>query len=166
MPVNLYKITNLKSGKVYIGKTSKEINKRFSSHCRIRKIPKMAINKAIRKYGPKAFRLEDLGFCLSDATANKAEKELIKYWKTKGKVYNLTAGGDGLSGYKFTKKQRQRLSKSIRGRPMTWSKKIHATLSKSKDEWRRKISEGMRRMSKEEKAARMRKIWRTRRLQS
>jgi len=164
MKIYLYKITNLVNGKIYIGKTKRKIDQRFATHCRnARRKSNMAICKAISKYGSENFVTENLGYCLSNKSAGIVERELIRYWKKKCKIYNSTSGGDGSIGYRFTKEQRRKLSKSMCGRPMTWSKKIHATIRKSHDEWRSKISEGMQRMSEEEKAARMRKIWRTRR---
>lgn len=166
MRVNLYKITNIKTGKSYIGKTKRSVGKRFASHCRKarRDLQCRGISSAIRKYGVKAFHIENLGFCLSDKAACIVEKVLITYWRTKCPSYNMTEGGDGLVGYRFTLRQSKNLSQAMRGRPMTWSNKIHATLRTKYDAWRKSISDGMQRMSKEEKAARMKKIWRTRRL--
>lgn len=159
MVVNLYKITHIKSGKVYVGKTTKDVFRRFRTHCRYAKgTSRMVICRAIRKYGPRQFRTEWLGFCLSNDAANLAERALIQYYKQRGPTYNSTDGGDGAIGYKWTDAQCQNLSRAMCGRPMTWAKKIHATLKKSSVAWKKSISDGMQQMPTAKKLARIRKI--------
>lgn len=167
MTINLYKITHITSGKVYVGKTTKDVFRRFRTHCRYAKgASRMVICRAIRKYGPKQFKVEWLGFCLSNDAANIAERTLIQYYKQRGPTYNSTDGGDGAIGYKFTVEQSRKLSQAMRGRPMIWSKKIHATHRQSSQRhaaWKKSISNGMQRMSVAKKVLRMKKIWATRR---
>ena len=126
----LYKITNIRNGKIYIGKTGKGIDHRWASHCRSAKRGKISKFKcAIRKYGQKAFKVECVSKCKTNDEANKREINLIKYWKMRARLYNVTDGGDGVLGFKWSKKSRLKLSKSQIGR--RHSKETKIKMSKS-----------------------------------
>lgn len=163
MKIFLYSITNKINGKIYYGKTIRGIDNRFDSHCRAADRGSIyALRRAIRKYGRENFKVRMLGYCRSNEAANKAEKSLIRQAREEGKkLYNMTDGGDGLCGYSYTKAQRKTLSRSMIGRPMTWSDKIHESLKSTPERynrWKKRISEGMQSMSSERKKARGRKI--------
>jgi hypothetical protein len=51
----VYKVTNSKNGKVYIGKTNKTIDVRRKQHERDARKPKYIFHRAIRKYGQDSF---------------------------------------------------------------------------------------------------------------
>jgi group I intron endonuclease len=108
----VYKITNKINGKVYIGYTSKSIQKRFQEHINWAKSNKklQLIHKSINKYGKENFKIEPLIICYDFDTALEKEKYYIQkynsYFKG-GFGYNMTYGGEGSFGYKWSKKQKE-----------------------------------------------------------
>lgn len=91
----IYKITNIKNNKFYIGK-SVNIYKRWQEHCRI--IDNCPIHKAIQKYGKNNFKFEIIEQC-SQEELNDKEIYWIKYYNgyESFNCYNATRGGDGAS---------------------------------------------------------------------
>jgi DNA repair exonuclease SbcCD nuclease subunit len=93
----IYLIKNKKNDKIYVGKTTQDLNSRFSQHIR-----KALLNKdntkfynAIRKYGPENFYIEELKVFDSEESLNKAEIETISKLGAFKYGYNSTKGGDG-----------------------------------------------------------------------
>lgn len=87
--MQIYKITNLINGKIYIGKDV-ESNQKYMGSGNL-------IKKAIKKHGLENFKKEILEECLSkDELCNK-EKYWIDFFKsTDLKIgYNISKGGDG-----------------------------------------------------------------------
>lgn len=111
----VYRLTS-PSNKVYIGITSQQINRRWQNGTGYRKCP--AIKKAINKYGWDNIRKEVLYTGLSEKDAKLLEKELIKKHKSNDKRYgyNLTDGGDGTLGRRFTEDQKRALSEKHKGK--------------------------------------------------
>jgi len=136
----IYCIENLISGKKYIGK-SEDINTRIKhvhKTCRY-------LYRAINKYGEENFKRYVIEYCSIEELYNR-ERFYIKEWNTKvPNGYNLTDGGEGTSGYKFTDEQKENLSKSHNGRIV--SQETKDKLSKSltgivkSEETRKKLSE-------------------------
>lgn len=99
--LEVYKITNLKTGNVYVGITNQGVKQRWYKHCsdsiRGSEFP---LHNALRKYGIDNFSIETL------EVVNTIEelKEREKYWistlqsKISHNGYNLTDGGDGTFG--------------------------------------------------------------------
>lgn len=120
----IYKITNLINGKLYIGQTTKSIEKRFVRHIND------ALNgldthfaKAIRKYGKDNFKIELLDDSAKDQEElNQLENYYIHKYNTLQNGYNETdstfrSGGNTYAGrtkeeMEITKK---RLSESKKG---------------------------------------------------
>src|SRR5699024_192899 len=74
--------------------------------------------KAIRKHGKQNFKVEVLETRIDNADDLKERekywiKELDTYSFTGGHGYNMTLGGDGLLGYKWTEEQRETLKGRI-----------------------------------------------------
>ena len=92
----IYKITNLINNKLYIGKTSKTIEKRFNEHCTAKIKNKSAIRSAINKYGFENFKIDIIEICEQDIS-NDRERYYIKFFNSIKDGYNLTDGGDGAS---------------------------------------------------------------------
>ena len=91
----IYQITNDINGKIYIGKTERNIQQRFREHCQ-ESIKERSENRplyrAMRKYGIEHFHIQ-----LIEETDNPEERE--RFWiEQKGSFkngYNATLGGDG-----------------------------------------------------------------------
>jgi group I intron endonuclease len=123
---DIYKITNKINNNLYIGKAKHFLGKRleingafnrFKEHirkCNEFKIAKENCNKyfacsklynAILKYGIDNFEIQVLCICKTELE-NEMEiffiKEYKTYWSDNCGGYNLTKGGDGISGYKHT----------------------------------------------------------------
>ena len=61
----IYKITNITNNKIYIGQTCRSINLRWLDHCYASKYPshkdyECPLHRAIRKYGDKNFKVEEI----------------------------------------------------------------------------------------------------------
>ena len=144
----IYQLLNTVNGKIYIGKSSSGKN-RYAEHLRVAKGgPKIysscfsLIHKAIVKYGDAIEFLPMQEFA-TEAEAFAAEKYWIQFYKTNvfkfGNEfgYNLSDGGDGVSGLKHSQAAKDKMSKAKTGMPSpnkgitlseTQKKKISAAL--------------------------------------
>lgn len=118
----IYKITNKINNKIYIGITTKEID-RWKKHLNVAKSPGTNkssysyIHKAINKYGEENFTFEIFDYFESKEDMIAAEIYWISKYKEAGvKVYNLTNGGDGVFGYKYSEKQLKAKSDCMKGK--------------------------------------------------
>jgi len=104
--MQIYKISFKQTDKVYIGMTTKSANERLSEHLRLDK--KSALVNAIMKYGKNNIHLSILCECDDYELLCFAEQEAIDKYKSKyPNGYNLTDGGDGNIGYKYTNEQKE-----------------------------------------------------------
>lgn len=101
----LYAVTHRDSGRIYIGWTSFENAEiRWDQHklAALRYRSRQLFCKAIRKYGVDAFDWEVVQWFDTDAEAKQAEIYWIDRLNTNalrgGHGYNMTDGGDGLTG--------------------------------------------------------------------
>ena len=123
------------SGKIYIGITSKEINRRWRygtgySNC-------ILFQNAIDKYGWENIKHEILFTNLSEVRAKNLEKDLIRHYKNLEISYNITDGGDGhlgcswnpspetrtlwseqRKGRKISNEHKEKISNTMKGKPM------------------------------------------------
>lgn len=97
----IYKITNLKNGKAYIGQTKNSAQSRFNQHIadaknKNRSSYNYPLYKAFRKHGLKNFCFEVIKEC-SVENLDKEEIRFIKKFDTcnSEKGYNQTFGGQG-----------------------------------------------------------------------
>lgn len=95
----IYKITNSKNGKLYIGQTSTTLERRFRQH----QVAAFTLNlkyplyRAMRKYGIDNFTIE-LVEEVTIELLNEREQYYIKQYESfapLGKGYNATRGGEG-----------------------------------------------------------------------
>jgi hypothetical protein len=94
----IYKITNKINGKVYIGKTSLTIEKRFKEHINDSKrfrCEKRPLYDAMNKYGVENFIIEEVETNITDEDINDKEQYYIK-------IYNSYIGFDNSNGYNAT----------------------------------------------------------------
>ena len=95
----VYKITNIKNNKVYIGITSSTMKRRWQEHINsaMNKSDNYIFHKAIRRYGKDSFVCEVLEKNLSKEEACSRERYYIEAYDSffsQGKGYNMTYGGD------------------------------------------------------------------------
>jgi group I intron endonuclease len=118
----IYKIISTSSKKVYVGKTSKNINIRFNEHKKAaynENIKDTHLHKAIKKYGIEDFKIELLEICENKEILANREKFWIEYYKSLNYGYNMTAGGDGACGYKQTDEHKNKIADANRGQKRT-----------------------------------------------
>jgi len=136
----IYKITNTINGKVYIGKTGKTIEERWTKHLENARALKRAreanpdkniegshLNNAINKYGSNAFIVNQEDIAYSREELNELERYWVKEYDSMNpdKGYNMTEGGEG-----------------GRQSPEVIKKMTEISRERAKDpEWRKKVSE-------------------------
>lgn len=172
----VYRVTHLQTGRVYVGKTCRKngrLRDRWTDHIRLAMGgSKTYFHGAIRRYGPEAFEFSVLDRCQPQAL-NTLERLwiIILRANVKGFGFNNTAGGDG---GRQSDEVRAKMSKAAKSRP----RKPHSAeciekirqskLGKPRDpattakmkatrsltvanltpEWRKNISDGLRRTAK------------------
>lgn len=125
----IYKITNTKNQKIYIGKhqTLNVDDSYFGSG--------IVLERAIKKYGKKCFTKEVLYIFDNEFEMNEKEKEIVnEQFISTNQTYNLGIGGEGGShfkGKKHTEETKKRLSEIAKKRIIS-------------DETKQKISEANR----------------------
>jgi group I intron endonuclease len=130
----IYLITNLISGKIYIGQT-KDPNRRWRDHqtASRKKEKNQIISKAMNKYGCQNFIFDIIATCKNQEDADAVEEVIILQYNSRDLSigYNLKAGG---SSSKHSESSIKKISQSSIGKPGT------NTGKKFSDEWRIKIS--------------------------
>ncbi len=94
----IYKITNDINDKVYIGKTTYTVAKRWNEHCKeyLRNhVQKRPLYSAMKKYGIEHFHIEQIEEC-SIGVLSEREKYWIEVYCSFKYGYNATRGGDGV----------------------------------------------------------------------
>lgn len=148
MNKKIYIVTNLITGKQYVGQTKRSIEFRLSEHIATAKLNKYnnRFYNAINKYGEDNFKIELLEDNIATLEeANERERFWINYYDTYNNGYNSTIGGDGVPEYHHLEETKQKISKSLKGHvfPESRNEKIRqAMLGRDMSiEWRNKISE-------------------------
>lgn len=113
----IYKITNTKNGKVYIGQTVQKLKQRIVKHKqRMQKGDKRPLYCAFRKYGIESFTFEIIDTANSSDESNEKEIYWISYFNSMHpNGYNLTAGGAGTFEYHHTQEDKDRMSRLKNG---------------------------------------------------
>lgn len=113
----IYLARNIVNDNVYIGITTRPLEKRVIQHYSDARNNKYnaPLHNAIRKYGTQAFTWKVL-----ETVDNKylpyVEQVYITYYRLMGyKLYNATEGGDGTIGYKHTDEAKAKMSKARKG---------------------------------------------------
>lgn len=129
------------SGMVYIGISHfEDPNIRWKNGLGYKHNPHF--NNAIQKYGWNNITHEIIEKNLDFETANQREIDYILEYKHLGICYNITDGGDGHYGQKFTKEHKQKISNTLKQKhQIPWNKGKTGVYS---DETRQKMGAGMR----------------------
>jgi len=103
----IYKTTNLKNGKIYIGQHRGSFNPRYLGSGKLLKY-------AIRKYGKEYFKVEILKEAESIDDLDHLEREYVASYKKifPNEIYNLMDGGFGTPGREPSNKWRQAMIKA------------------------------------------------------
>lgn len=119
------------NGKIYIGKFKENPEKRWGSNGKNYK--QQFVYKAIEKYGWNNINHIIIIDKISEVYSFEIEKQLIlKYMANNSKHwYNLTSGGDGVSGYKYTDEQKLALSKRSKLRKGKYTEETKLKISKA-----------------------------------
>jgi len=132
----IYLRINTINGKQYVGQTNDFKNRENKWNCMKYPYAGTLIDKARYKYGTENFKTEILKECETQEELNYWEQYYIKELNTKKpNGYNLTDGGDGISGYHFSEEAKKNLSEAHKGQP-AWNKG-----KKFSEESRKKMSE-------------------------
>lgn len=138
----IYMALNTVNGKVYIGKTSGLLGKRINAHKRQSKKRKWHFYNSIRKYGWDVFEWSVLEQCSTEEELNEMECHYIFQYKHYGKgVYNMTDGGDGMSGWVPSEETRRKIGESHKGWAPSEETRRKMSESRNSEEMRRKMSE-------------------------
>ena len=106
----IYKITNIKNNKCYIGQSTDIIN-RFYQHKQTKKTNKHLFN-SISKYGLNAFTFEIIELC-ETCDLNEREKYWIQFYHSTSPLgYNLTDGGDGGNTFQYRSSEEMSITKN------------------------------------------------------
>lgn len=103
----IYKITNTKNNKVYIGKTIYSIEKRFEEHkkdAKRRGKEKRPLYNAMNKYGVENFNIEEVEkvfYTENGKELEEKEQYYIDLYDSYNNGYNATVGGDGKILYNY-----------------------------------------------------------------
>lgn len=89
----IYKVT-LSSGKAYIGKTTRKLKYRMSSHCG-RYSACSYFSRALRKYGLGGAFIEILGIHKKSVLAKREIEKIAEHRTQVPNGYNLSSGGEG-----------------------------------------------------------------------
>lgn len=130
----IYKAENKANGKVYIGQTTKLLEKRINQHCSEAKYHRYnsILHKALNKYGSENFIWEIIENCDSKEELDEMEFHYIMQYNSYKRGYNLTLGGDGVVGVKRSVESKNRLSKLYigNGNPFYGRKHKYSTIEK------------------------------------
>jgi group I intron endonuclease len=111
----IYKAVNKANGKIYIGKTTYELESRMKGH--INNSKNHPFHYALKKYGRDGFDVSVIDQADNEAALSAKEMEWIKKCNCRGpKGYNMTDGGEGSRGYIASPEARAKISKSRKGR--------------------------------------------------
>jgi group I intron endonuclease len=137
----IYKVINKINGKIYIGQTIRKLRRRKNNHYADarRQAYNSVFHNSLMKYDEDTFKWEIIENCDSKEELDEMEFHYIKQFNTlRPNGYNLTLGGDGMVGFKFTMEQRRRMSDIAMGRKMTEAARLkliknHADFSGKKN---------------------------------
>ena len=107
----IYKITNTKNGKVYIGQTIRPITQRFHRHINdaINNILDTHLARAIRKHGKENFIIEEIDSAKTQEELDKKEQYWIRYYNSIKEGYNETEAFSKKGGNTYFSKTKEEM---------------------------------------------------------
>lgn len=107
----IYKITNIKNNKVYIGQTIRPIEQRFKRHISdaMNNILDTHFARAIRKYGESCFRIELVDTAASQNELNIKEQKYIQQYNSIIDGYNETDAISKCGGNTYMSKNKDEM---------------------------------------------------------
>jgi group I intron endonuclease len=128
MTGHIYLIRNMINGKGYVGQTVRIAEDRLREHVSESRSgrTKMALHKAIQKYGAENFSVIELASAQEGVLLNELERHYIKAFSTltSQNGYNISEGGKGrASGFTVSEETRRKQSDAALGRK-AWNKGI------------------------------------------
>ncbi|HOV34869.1 MAG TPA: GIY-YIG nuclease family protein [Candidatus Dojkabacteria bacterium] len=120
MTSGVYIILNIKNNKCYIGSSSRCVYKRMNDHKTqlvLNKHKNTKLQNAFNKYQLEAFSFEVIAFCKKDRCI-EVEQKWIDFYKSYLDEfgYNIESIAGSSLGTKRTKKQKDNISKSLKGK--------------------------------------------------
>jgi group I intron endonuclease len=114
----IYKATNTKTGKVYVGQTTLTLTQRKNGHLSDARCNKtsMYFHRSIKKYGEKVFTWDILEDGIPINELSFKEKYYINMEDSFNSGYNLSIGGTTNHGWKASKETRANMSIAQKGR--------------------------------------------------
>lgn len=111
----VYRFRNTINSKVYIGKTG-DPYRRFMEHKR-GSGNAVYLTNAICKYGISNFEFSVIDECVFEMDCLDMEKAYIKHFRSNERAYgyNLTDGGEGISGWKHSEETKRKMSETRKG---------------------------------------------------
>lgn len=150
----IYKITNLKNNKSYIGKTTRDLETRLGEHLRHQDKP---IGQALAEYGLDSFAIDVIDTAETNEELNSKERYWIAAYDSMiPNGYNQSYGGDTSEGFRHRKESKRKMSKAkssvYSGEGNPFYGKRHTEEARKKmseawktreytDEWRQHLSE-------------------------
>jgi group I intron endonuclease len=124
----IYLVKNKIDGKVYIGKTSQKLRRRWSHHVSHASKDQYYFHRAISKYGADVFEVSEIDQTEDLATANILEQKYIQEFKSFDPEfgYNATFGGDGVP---CTPEAKEKHRQSMIGKPKSLEARRKQSLS-------------------------------------
>ena len=105
----VYKITNIVTGKVYIGVTKRTLKARWSDHKECIHTKNYKLYYSMRKHGIENFVIEEIAKAETVEELFNLERKFIIEYDSFNKGYNATIGGDGPTGHVWTKESREKM---------------------------------------------------------
>lgn len=118
----IYIIKNNINDKVYIGKTTRDIQTRWKEHLRHYGQGKTILQKAMIKYKIENFYIEEIEEC-PDEKIDEREQFWVSYFDSFQNGYNLTSGGEN----SFTKTNKMKLVMELWNNGLTINKIVKET---------------------------------------
>lgn len=117
----IYRITNIKNNKVYIGQTTQGLQQRKREHvCRFNRGEREhKLYQAFKKYGLDSFVFEELVCALSQEYLTELEIMFIYDYNSFNRGYNSTVGD-----FTVSDATKEKIRNKLKGRTITWYDKI------------------------------------------